>query len=59
MNLSAEQKQTHRRQKTYSYQKRQGWEGRDGLGVWDENVLKLGCDDGCTTINIIKFIAFF
>ena len=31
-----------------------GWEERDGLGVWDRNVVKLGCDDGCTTINIIK-----
>ena len=30
---------------------REGWKG-----VWDGNVLKLGCDDGCTTINIIKFI---
>ena len=30
--------------------------GRDGLGVWDGNLLKLGCDDGCTTINIIQFI---
>ena len=29
---------------------------RDGLGVWDGNVVKLGCDDGCTTINIIKFL---
>ena len=29
---------------------------RGGLGVWDGNVLKLGCDDGCRTINIIKFI---
>ena len=27
----------------------------DGLGVSDGNV-KLGCDDGYTTINIIKFI---
>ena len=26
------------------------------LGVWDGNVLKLGCDDSCTTINRIKFI---
>ena len=25
------------------------------VGVWDGNVLKLGCDDGCTDINIIKF----
>ena len=32
--------------------------GRDGLGVWDGNVVKLGCDYGCTTINIIKFIKF-
>ena len=30
--------------------------GRGGLGVWDGNVLKLDCDDGCTTLNIIKFI---
>ena len=25
----------------------------------DGNVLKLGCDDGCTTVNIIKFTEFF
>ena len=24
--------------------------------VWDRNVLKLGCDNGCTTIHIIKFV---
>ena len=30
--------------------------GGDELGVWDGNVIKFGCDDGCTTINIIKFI---
>ena len=30
--------------------------GRDRLEIWDGNVLKLGCDDGCITINIIKFI---
>ena len=29
--------------------------GRDRLGVSDGNVVKLGCDDGCTAINI-KFI---
>ena len=33
-----------------------GWGGWDGLGVWDGNVIKLGCDDGYTTINIIKCI---
>ena len=26
------------------------------LGVWDQNVLKLDCADGCTTINKIKFV---
>ena len=30
--------------------------GRGGLWVWDGNVLKVGCDDGCKTINVIKFI---
>ena len=30
--------------------KETGCEGRDGLGVWDGSVVKLGCDDGCTTI---------
>ena len=32
-----------------------GEEGGVDWGVWDGNVLKSGCDDGCTTINIIKF----
>ena len=27
-----------------------GWGGRDRLGVWVGNILKLGCVDGCTTI---------
>ena len=35
--------------KTYGYQR---------LGVWDGTVVKLGCDDGCTTINMIKFTKF-
>ena len=26
------------------------------LGVWDGNAIRLGCDDHCTTINVIKFI---
>ena len=30
-------------------------EGRTGWGVWGGNVVKLGCDDGCTTVNILKF----
>ena len=28
---------------------------RWGVG-WDGNTIKLGCDDHCTTINVIKFI---
>ena len=35
--------------------KEKGCGGRDELGVWDGNVVKLGCDDGCITIKIIKF----
>ena len=34
--------------------KETGWWGRDRLGVWN-GIVKLGCDDGCTTTNIIKF----
>ena len=33
-----------------------GGRRKDGLGVWDGNVVKLGCGDGCTSINIIKFL---
>ena len=29
--------------------------GRGGE-IWDGNAIKLGCDDRCTTVNIIKFI---
>ena len=32
------------------------WAEGDELGVWDGNAIKLGCDDRCTTINVIKFI---
>ena len=28
----------------------------DVLGVWDGNAMKFGCDDCCTTINVMKFI---
>ena len=31
-----------------------GW--GDALRVWDGNAIKFGCDDCCTTINVIKFI---
>ena len=29
-----------------------GWGGVPG--VWDGNAIKLGCDDHCTTINVIN-----
>ena len=35
-----------------------GWGWGDGLGVWYGNAIKLGCDDRCKTINVIKFIEF-
>ena len=39
------------------FPKETGWGWRDGLRVCEGNVLKLGYDDGCTTIlNVIKFI---
>ena len=38
------------------FQKETGWGWEDGLRVWDGNAIKFGCDDRCTTINIIKFI---
>ena len=31
-----------------------GW--GDGLGVWDGNAIKLGCDDRWTTTNVKKII---
>ena len=56
MNLFAEQILTHRLLKTYGFQMRQvrGW--GNTLRVWDGNAIKFGCDDHCTTINVIKFI---
>ena len=33
------------------FPKETGW----GLGVWAGNAVKLGCDDRCTIINVIKF----
>ena len=41
--------------KTYGYQRRQvGGEG--WAGSWGWKYCKMGCDDCCTTINVIKFI---
>ena len=31
----------------------------DALRVWDGNAIQWSCDDGCTTINVIKFIEEF
>ena len=30
-----------------------------GPGVWDGNTTILGCDDHCTTINVVKCIELF
>ena len=38
------------------FPKETGWGMGDGLGVWDGNAVKFGCDDCCTSINVIKFI---
>ena len=57
MKLFAEQNLTHRLKKLIP--KQIGWVvGRDELGVWDGNVVKLGCDCDYTTKNIIKFTKF-
>ena len=37
-----------------SKNKKLGAVGMCGLGVWDGNVLKLCCTDGCTAKNIIN-----
>ena len=43
--------------KNYGFQRRQfgGW--GDELGVWNGNAIKLGCDDHCTTINVINSLS--
>ena len=43
-----------RTDKTFGFQKRQVWGWGDVLGVWGGNAIKLGYDDHCTTINVIK-----
>ena len=44
--------------KNVLFLKETGWEMGDRLGVWDGIVIKLGCDDHCTTLNVVKFIEF-
>ena len=41
--------------KNLLFPKETGWGLEDALRVWDGNAVKLGCDDCCTTTNIIKF----
>ena len=53
INLFVEQKQIHKLEKLL-VTKVNRLCVRGGLRVWDGSVLKLGCDDGCTSINIIK-----
>ena len=45
--------------KNLQFPKETGWGMRGWPGVWDGNAVKLGCDDGCTTISVIKFIELF
>ena len=54
MNFSAEQILTDFEKLMVSKCDRLGGVG-DGMGVWDENAIKLGCDHHCITINVIKF----
>ena len=42
--------------KTYGFQMRQVGAWGNALKVWDGNAITFGCDDGCMTINVIKFI---
>ena len=41
--------------KNLRFPKETGWGWGEALGVWDRNAIKFGCDDHCTTINVIKF----
>ena len=36
-----------------------GGGGGEGGGAWAGNAIKLGCDDRCATINVIKFVKIF
>ena len=42
--------------KNLRFPNERGWRGSgDALRIWDGNGTKFGCDDHCTTINVIKF----
>ena len=53
MNFFVEQILTHRLWKTYGFQMKNVVGCGNAPGVWDG---KLGCDDCCTAVNVIKFI---
>ena len=53
MNFFAEQTLTHRQLMVSKVDSL--WGAGDGLGIWNGSATKLGCDDHCTTINVIKF----
>ena len=57
MNFFGEQILTHRPRKTYSFQMRRAWGWGDVLRVWDRNAVKFGCEDCCTTINVINALS--
>ena len=42
--------------KNLRFPRETGWGVGVELRVWDANAVKLGCDDHCITINVIKFI---
>ena len=43
--------------KNFCFPKETGWGWRDALGVWDGNAIKWGCNDHCTTINVINSLS--
>ena len=42
--------------KNLQFPKETSWGWGDGMEVWYGNAIKLGWNDHCTTINVIKFI---
>ena len=57
MNLLVEPEADLQTLKNLWLRKDTSWGVEDGLRIWGRNV-KLGRDDGCTNINIIKLIEF-
>ena len=41
--------------KNLRFPKETDWGVGGCAGLWDENAVRLSCDDHCTTINVIKF----